>query len=98
MGGMDADLPTLDWLASVLAAHADAIEKLGVTARITMPDSPIQALSARIADGAARSFEILGGNYRQMADATRASRNSYNGLDTAFADQLHRYTDEIPPR
>ncbi len=98
MGEMDADLPTLDWLAGVLTAHADAIGELGVTARMTMPDSPIQALSGRIAEGAARSFEILGGNYRRMAEATRTSRNSYEELDTAFAAQLHRYTDPIPPR
>ncbi len=98
MDEMDADLQTLDWLASVLTAHADAIGKLGITAAMTMPDSPIQALSDRIADGAARSFEVLGVNYRQIAEATRRSRSSYDELDTAFAAQLRRYTDEVLPR
>ncbi len=98
MGEMDADLPTLDWLAGVLAAHADTIGKLKVTAQMTMPDSPIQALSAQITDGAAQSFRLMGNNFRQMADAAKTSRDSYEELDTAFAAQLQRYTDGIQPR
>lgn len=92
MGNMDADLPTLDWLAGVLSNHADAIGKLKVTEQVTMPGSPIEGPSGLIRDTAAKAFGLIGGNYQQMAEATRTSRNSYEELDSAFAAQLNRYT------
>lgn len=94
-GSMDANLPTLDWLAGVLATHADTIGKLKVTAQLTMPNSPIQPLAAQITEGAAQAFGLIGGNYRQMSEATKTSRHSYEELDSAFAIQLHRYTDGV---
>ena len=97
-GSMDADLPTLDWLAGVLATHADAIGKLKVTAQFTMPNSPMQALAAQITQGAAQAFGLIGGNYRQMSEAAKTSRASYAELDTSFAAQLHRYTDGVQPK
>ncbi|MQY24369.1 hypothetical protein [Nocardia macrotermitis] len=97
-GNMDADLPTLDWLAGVLATHADTIEKLKATAQFTMPNSSMQALAAQITEGAAQAFGLIGGNYRQMSEAAKTSRNSYEELDTAFAAQLHRYTDGVQPK
>jgi hypothetical protein len=32
MGNVDADLPTLNWLAAVLTAHADTIGKIELAA------------------------------------------------------------------
>ncbi|MFG3519960.1 hypothetical protein [Nocardia nova] len=98
MGNMDADLPTLDWLAGVLSNHADTIGKLKVTGQITMPGSPIEAVTGTIADAAAKAFGLIGGQYQGMAEATKTTRNSYEELDAAFAAQLRRYTDGTRPR
>ncbi|MFI5776885.1 hypothetical protein [Nocardia sp. NPDC051570] len=98
MGEMDADLPTLDWLAGVLATHAETIGKLQVTGQVTMPDSPIQALSAQVGTAAAQAFGLIGANYRSLSDATKTIRKSYADLDAAFAAQLRRYADGSGPR
>lgn len=93
MSDMDADLPTLDWLAGVLASHADAVCELKLTTPVVMPGSPIQDLSARTGTAAAEAFRLIGANYRQMADATKTARNSYEELDTTLADQLGQYSN-----
>ncbi|AHH20523.1 hypothetical protein NONO_c57450 [Nocardia nova SH22a] len=90
---MDADLPTLDWLAGVLNNHADTIGGLRITQQLNMPDSPVQALSSRIGEAAGKAFGVIGGNFREMAEVIRTTRTSYEELDTAFADQLRRYED-----
>ncbi|MEU6563346.1 hypothetical protein [Nocardia nova] len=95
---MDADLPTLDWLSGVLSAHADTIGKLKVTAQITMPGSPTEAVTSTLADAAAKAFGLIGRQYQQMAEATKTTRSSYEELDTEFAAQLRRYTDGTMPR
>jgi hypothetical protein len=94
-GSMGADLPTLDWLAAVLVAHADTIGKLKVDGQVTMPGSPIQDLSAQVAGAAVQAFGLIGGNWQQMSTTTKISRDSYEALDTAFATQLHTYTSGI---
>lgn len=92
MSNMDADLPTLDWLAGVLANHADTVCELKLTTPVVMPGSPIQGLSTRTSAAAAEAFRLIGANYRQMSEATKTARNSYEELDTALADQLGRYS------
>ena len=93
MGNMDADLPTLDWLAGVLSNHAETIGKLDVEGQIVMPGSPTEAVAGTIGDAARKAFGLIGGNYQQMAEATKISRNSYEELDAALAAQLRRYAD-----
>ncbi|WP_429418075.1 hypothetical protein [Nocardia sp. GAS34] len=89
---MDADLPTLDWLAGVLIAHAEAIGKARIAAVVAMPGSPVQDLTTQVSAGVATAFGLLGGNLRDMAEATRTTRNFCAELDAAFEAQLRRYT------
>ncbi|MEG8181930.1 hypothetical protein GZH49_25875 [Nocardia terpenica] len=98
MSDLEADLDTLYRLGGTLAGHADAIGQIKVSATVTMADSPVQELSTQVGDAVSKAFGFLGGNIRQMSDATQTSAKSYAEVEQVFADRLRRYTSGEQPR
>ncbi|MEG8181253.1 hypothetical protein GZH49_22355 [Nocardia terpenica] len=95
---LQADLDTLHQLGGTLTGHADAIGKITISATVTMPDSPLSNAPTQVSDAVIKAYGLIGGNIRQMADATNTAAKTYEEVEQLFADQLRRYTHDEPPR
>ncbi|MBF6066060.1 hypothetical protein IU500_33915 [Nocardia terpenica] len=99
MGEMlQADLDTLHRLGGTLAGHADAIGQIKISATVTMPDSPLSNMSTQVTDAVIKAYGLIGGNIRQMSDATNTAATTYAEVDQLFAGQLRRYVRGESPR
>ncbi|MEG8179044.1 hypothetical protein GZH49_10925 [Nocardia terpenica] len=98
MSDLEADLSTLNQLGGRLSGHADAIGRIKISATVTMADSPVQGLSTQVSDAVTKAFGLIGGDIRQMSDATESSAKSYEEIEQVFADRLRRYTSGEQPR
>lgn len=90
---LQVDLDTLHRMGSALDAHAGAITEITVTATAQMADSPLQPLATRSVDAITQAFGAVGGGIQHLAEASTTAATSYDGLDAAFAAQLHRHGD-----
>ncbi|MFI5776266.1 hypothetical protein [Nocardia sp. NPDC051570] len=88
---LQADLDTLHRLGATLAGHADAIDQIRISDTVTMPDSPIQAVSSQVNDAVVTAYKLIGDNIRRMSDGSKSAAETYEKTDQAFAGQLHRY-------
>lgn len=89
---LQVDQDTLHQLGGALAGHADAIGQIKISAAVAMPDSPVQALSTQASDAVIKAYGVIGGNVRQMSEASQSAAKTYEEVDQLFAGQLRRYS------
>jgi hypothetical protein len=85
-----ADLDAIGGLGGALAGHADAIGRIEVPVTITMPNSPLQALSVRVGEAVTAAFGGIGDEIRRLAATTETAAEGYAQADRAFAARLRR--------
>lgn len=89
---LKADLDNLHSLGGTLGGHADAIDALKVTATVTMPGSPIQAVADQVGPAVVKAFGVMGADIRRMGNVCTNAAKSYEEAQRTFTAQLNQYT------
>ncbi|MEU1427997.1 hypothetical protein ABZ412_13070 [Nocardia sp. NPDC005746] len=88
---LDVDLTTLHGLATELGGQADEISKLKLTKAVSMPGSPVAAVSEQVGDAVLKAYGLIGGQIHTLADRAKSAGGSYEDMDKSNKDQLDKY-------
>ncbi|MGV9838943.1 type VII secretion target [Nocardia niigatensis] len=88
---LDADLSTLHGLATELGGQAEDIGKLAITTAVTMPESPLEAVTTQVGDAVHKAYGLVQGQIQTLADRAKSASGTYEDMDKANADQLDKY-------
>ncbi|WP_196054674.1 type VII secretion target [Nocardia aurantiaca] len=88
---LDVDLATLHGLATELGGQADEIGKLAIGATVTMPGSPIEAVTTQVGDAVLKAYGSVRGQIQTLADRAKSASGTYEDMDKSNADQLDKY-------
>ncbi|MEV0463611.1 hypothetical protein AB0I30_13825 [Nocardia tengchongensis] len=88
---LDVDLTTLHGLATELGGQAQDIGKIALTKAVSMPDSPVQAVSTQVGDAVLKAYGLIAGQVQTLADRAKSASGSYEDMDQSNKDQLDKY-------